>query len=106
MTAPKNEIETSLARVQAVFIPGRLDDRRDEMRKLRETGDTMFFTGDVRWSVFLTDYDKRLKGESESLDSAFGDMSECLAFLANDHKEDTQVVCAVEAAPKQTGEKP
>jgi len=87
----------SLAKVESVFIPGRLCDRRDEMLHLRESGDTMFFTGGIRWSVLLPDHDKRLKGESESLDAAFGDMSNCLAFLAADHGEETQVVCAVEA---------
>jgi hypothetical protein len=96
----QKELNESLARVEAVFMPGRLGDRRDEMRRLREAGDTMFFSGGVRWSVFLTDYDKKLRGESESLDAAFGDMSSCLSFLASDHGEETQVVCAVEAGEK------
>jgi hypothetical protein len=102
----QKEMQESLARVEAVFIPGRLCDRRDEMLRLRESGDTMFFSGGIRWSVLLPDYDKKLKGESESLDAAFGDMSSCLSFLAGDHGEDAQVVCAVEASPEEAGEKP
>ena len=102
----EKETQESLARVEAVFVPGRLGDRRDEMLLLQESGDTMLFTGGIAWSVFLTDYDKRLKGASESLDAAFGDMSRCLAFLAHDHGEDTQVVCAVQASPEVIGANP
>ena len=102
---PKNELQKPLTRVEAVFIPGRLCDRREEMLRLQESGDTMLFTGGIQWSLSLTDYDKRLKGESESLDDAFGDMSRCLAFLASNHGEDTQVICAVKASPVKTGEK-
>ena len=106
MTNLKQEMQETLARVESIFIPGRLCDRRDEMLRLQQSGNAMLFTGGIQWSVLLTDYDKRLRGESESLDDAFGDMSRCLAFLANDHGEDTQVLCAVNASPKETGEKP
>ncbi|MBU6474984.1 MAG: hypothetical protein KGL10_06325 [Alphaproteobacteria bacterium] len=88
----------SLQQVEAVFTPGRLRDKCDEMRRLRETGATRLFEGAVRWSVMLTDHDKRLRGESESLDAAFGDMARCLDLLADDHGEETPVVCAIAQA--------
>jgi hypothetical protein len=99
MTADlKEEMKDVLSRVEAVFAPGRLSDRRDEMRLLREAGHTTLFAGGVKWSVLLPDFDKKLRGESESLDAAFDDMSNCLSFLAQDHGEDTQVVCAIEVS--------
>jgi hypothetical protein len=100
----EKEMQKSLSKIEALFVQGRLSDRRDEMLRLRESGDTMFFSGGIKWSVLLPDYDKRLKGESESLDAAFGDMSNCLSFLASDHGEDAQVICAVEASSGETGE--
>jgi hypothetical protein len=100
----KKEMQESLSKIGAVFVQGRLCDRRDEMLQLRQAGDTRFFSGGVKWSVTLPDDDKRLKGESESLDAAFGDMSNCLSFLAIDHGEDVQVICAVEASAREAGE--
>ena len=94
----QKQMAESLSKIEAVFAPGILGDKRDEMRHLRETGDTQFFSGGVRWSVLLDDFDKRLKGESESLDTAFGDMANCLDLLAQDHGEDATVICAVEPA--------
>jgi hypothetical protein len=102
----QKEMQESLSRIEAVFIPGRLSDKRDDMRRLQETGDTMLFAGGVQWSIDFIDYDQRLKGESESLNTAFGDMSACLAAMAKDHGEETQVICAVEASPEATGEEP
>ncbi|MEZ0225182.1 MAG: hypothetical protein ACAH83_11555 [Alphaproteobacteria bacterium] len=99
MTADINEeMKDVLSRLEAIFVPGRLCDRRDEMRLLRETGHTMLFAGGVKWSVLLPDFDKKLRGESESLDAAFDDMSNCLSFLAQDHGDDTRVVCSVEVS--------
>jgi hypothetical protein len=97
MTADHSkEMQDSLLRVEGIFVPGRICDRRDEMRLLRESGATRLFSGGVKWSVTLPDFDLRLKGESESLDAAFADMSNCLEFLASSHGEDAMVECAVE----------
>ena len=92
------QLSESLSRVEAIFAPGHLGEKRDEMRQLRESGDTRFFEGGVRWSVLLDDFDKRMRGESESLDTAFGDMANCLDVLARDHGEETTVICSVEPA--------
>ncbi len=94
----QKQMAESLSRIEAVFAPGFAGDKRDEMRALRDSGDTRFFEGGVRWSVLLDEADKRLKGESESLDTAFGDMASCLDLLARDHGEDATVICAVEPA--------
>lgn len=94
----QKQMADSLSRIEAVFAPGALADKLDAMQRLRQSGDTQFFTGGVRWAVLLEDFDKRIKGEAESLDSAFGDMANCLAHLAADHGEETPVLCSVEPA--------
>ncbi len=96
--AIQKQMTDSLSKIEAVFAPGFLGDKRDDMRALRESGDTRFFEGGVRWSVLLNDFDKRMKGESESLDAAFGDMASCLDLLALGHGEETTVICSVEPA--------
>ena len=98
-------MEESVIKVESVFIPGRLRDKRDKMLRLQESGDTMFFNGEVAWSVLLTNYDKKINGESESLDAAFRDMISCLGFLENDHEEDTEVICAAVPVPENRGKK-
>lgn len=100
----QKDMNESLVKIESVFVPGQLRDKREEIIHLRENGDTMLFSGEVKWSVTLPDDDKRLNGHSESLDDAFGDMSNCLNFLANDYAEDTQVICSIEHAAEPRGE--
>lgn len=90
------EMSESLARVEAIFMPGRLEDKCEEISRVRASGDSMYFEGEVRWNVFLPEEDKRLRGESESLDCALGDMAACMVFLKENHDGETEVVCAVE----------
>ena len=99
----KAEVLKSLSRIESFFIPGCLADKRNEIIRLREAGDTMLFEGGVKWSVTLPDYDKKLRGESESLDNAFGDMAACLVFLAKNHNDGAQVLCAIELADNESG---
>lgn len=91
----KDEMQSSLARVETVFRPGRLGDKREEMRSLQATGDSMLFTGSLAWSLLLVDFDKKLTGESESLDAAFSDMAAALAVWERQHGADVEVRCAV-----------
>lgn len=78
-------------------------EKRDELIRLRVEGHTMLFDGGVTWSVTLSDYDKRLDGYSESLDSAFATMASCLTFLAESHEGSTTVICAIEIAQEAPG---
>jgi hypothetical protein len=104
MPGVKDQLQEAVSRVEAVFIPGRLRDKRDDMRRLLETGDALLFDGDVRWSVMLMEHDKRLDGESESMGAAFGDMAACLSFLAAGHGDDALVMCAVRPLHPGTAE--
>jgi hypothetical protein len=90
----------SLLKMENIFTPGHLAERRDEMISMMKSGDAVYFEGAVRWNIFLTDDDKRLKGESESMKAALADMSGCLGFLANDHGDDAEVLCSIENSPQ------
>jgi hypothetical protein len=100
----KDEMQNSLTRIEAVFVPGRLGDRREEMLNLQASGDTLLFSGGLTWSVTLVEFDKRLSGESESLDAAFGDMAAALSLWEREHGAEAEVQCAVEISPEQGGQ--
>lgn len=103
----QHEINRSLNRVGALFMPGFLANKRNDMIRLRENGDTMFFEGEVSWHVQLPDHDKQLSGQSPSLDAALGDMTACLDMLADAHEENsTQVICSIETHSSDMETKP
>ncbi len=101
MTKAEKAMRDSLTGVQAVFEPGLLRAKCDEMARLQAAGATRLCEGGVHWSVMLTDYDKLLQGDAQSLDDAFSDMARCLDLLADDHGEDTPVTCAVAPLEKE-----
>ncbi len=84
-----------LNKIEMIFEAGRLCDKRDEMLQLMDEGETMVFSGNLCWSIFLAEYDKKIIGESESLDDAFWDMTACLSYLSLEHGEETEVLCSV-----------
>jgi hypothetical protein len=79
-------------------MPGRLSDKSAEIAAVRRAGDSMLFDGAVAWTILLPEEDKRMRGASESLDAALADMHACLKYLACDHDDGSEVICAVELA--------
>ena len=86
----------ALEAVQGFFTEGTLGDKHAAALQLRNSGDTTFFDGAVRWSVFVMDAEQRLRGNAASLDDAFADMAAALALLIRQHGEAARVLCSVE----------
>jgi len=92
----KKQMEESLSAVKSAFILRPLSEQIDKILEIQSSGAGIFFSGEVMWHVSLPEYDKLLKGHSESLNSAFSDMSRCLSSLLENHDKKTQVLCSVE----------
>lgn len=85
----------ALLKMQAFFVSGALGAKRDEAQALVYAGDSIPFEGGVRWSIVLQEADKRLRGESESLDQALSDMIAVMTLLLETHAPDDTIVCEV-----------
>lgn len=88
----------SLHRVQAFFTAGTLGQKAQDAADLRARGDGNFFDGGVQWSLTVPEADKRLSGESESMDAALADIRSALLMLAGEHGEAAAVECGVRGA--------
>lgn len=85
-------------KVEAFFTPGTLAEKAQDAAALRARGDAMLFDGAVDWAVFLPQFDKRLRGHNESLDSAMADIASLLNMLLSDHEAHSEVACSLEVA--------
>lgn len=92
----------ALERVEAVFTPGKLAEKRAQLAQLRDSGDTMLFDGAVDWSLMLTASDRHMSGYALSLDEAFADIIACLDHVAASEDSDSEVICAVSNADDDT----
>ena len=84
-----------LSDVKGIFLPSRLKEKYDQIDQFLGTGDSVFFAGDVDWTVMLPSEQKSFSGQSESLNNALKDMRSLLKHLLHTCDEYTKIKCSI-----------